>query len=102
MTGPEQYPFTAELWVHPGQGGWHFLTVPPEIGADIAERTLAARRGFGAVPVTATVEGTVWRTSLFPDAATRRYLLPVRKGVRTAARLRAGDLVEVELDVRPP
>jgi hypothetical protein len=95
------YAFTAELWLHPGEGGWHFLTVPPEIGADIAERTTAARRGFGSVRVTAAVGGVVWRTSLFPDATSRSYLLPVKKGVRSAARLRAGDPVAVELEVRP-
>ncbi len=52
--------------------------------------------------VTAGVAGTAWRTSLFPDAATRSYLLPVRKGVRTAARIQAGDPVEVELEVHAP
>ncbi len=102
MTEWGPYAFTAELWLHPGEGGWHFLTVPPEIGADIAERTTAARRGFGSVRVTAVVDGTAWRTSLFPDAATRSYLLPVKRSVRTAARLRAGDLVEVELEVHAP
>ncbi len=102
MTARRPYAFTAELWVHPGQGGWHFLTVPAEIGADIAEQTVPGRRGFGAVPVTAVVDGTAWRTSLFPDAASRSYLLPVRKGVRTAARLRAGDPVAVELEVHAP
>lgn len=102
MTERRPYAFAAELWLHPGEAGWHFLTVPPEIGAGIAERTTAARRGFGSVRVTAAVDGITWRTSLFPDATTRSYLLPVKKGVRTAARLRAGDPVAVELEVDAP
>jgi hypothetical protein len=99
VTRPRPYAFTAQLWLHPGESGWHFLTVPPEIGADIAERTTGTRRGFGSVRVTAAVGGSAWRTSLFPDAGTRSYLLPVRRSIRTAARLRAGDRVGVELDV---
>ena len=93
------YAFAARLWVHPSDGGWHFLTVPSDISADIAERTTATRRNFGSVRVAAVSGGSAWRTSLFPDAATRTYLLPVKKSIRAATHLEAGDVVEVKLKI---
>lgn len=99
MLNQGSYAFAAPLWVHPGEGGWHFVTVPPDVSAEIAERTSGARQGFGSVRVAVAVRGTAWRTSLFPDAASRAYLLPVKKSVRAAARLEADDVLEVEIDV---
>jgi Domain of unknown function (DUF1905) len=89
----------APLWVHPGEGGWHFLTVPPDIGTEIAERTSGNRHSFGSVRVVARVRGTAWHTSLFPDAKTCTYLLPVKKSIRLAAQLRTDDLIEAEVKV---
>jgi hypothetical protein len=93
------YAFAARLWIHPGDGGWHFLTVPLDISADIAERTTGTRGNFGSVRVAAAVGGSAWRTSLFPHAATRTYLLPVKRSIRAAAKLEAGDVVEVKLEL---
>jgi hypothetical protein len=95
----QSYSFAAPLWVHPGEGGWHFLTVPPIISADIAERTTAVRVSFGSVRVGVVVGGSAWPTSLFPDAKTRTYLLPVKKSIRVAEQLHAGDMVNVELEI---
>ena len=93
--------FTAVLWVHDGPAGWHFLTLPPEVADDVRELGAVARAGFGSVRVTATVGGTSWPTSVFPDARSGSYLLPVKKQVRAAEGLRAGDRVSVELAVSP-
>lgn len=94
--------FAAPLWVHHGEGGWHFLSVPPDVGADIADRTAGSRRGFGSVRVAATVGATSWRTSIFPDAPSGSFLLPVKRTVRKAEGLETGDVVRVELEVDPP
>ncbi|NYD79274.1 DUF1905 domain-containing protein [Arthrobacter cupressi] len=60
------------------------------------------RRGFGSVKVTATVAGTSWDTSIFPDSKSGSYLLPVKRSIRMAAGLREGDSVEVGLDIAEP
>ena len=96
------YAFTATLWHYPGEAGWHFLTLPEEIAAEIREETAAFRRGFGSVKITARVSGHNWATSLFPDSRSGSYLLPVKKDVRTAAGLEAGDEVAVYLEVPDP
>lgn len=93
------YAFTATLWRYPGEAGWHFLTLPEELAAEIREDTAALRRGFGSVKITATVAGHDWSTSLFPDGRSGTYLLPVKKAIRTAAGLEAGDQVTAHLEV---
>jgi hypothetical protein len=95
-----QHEFRAELWEHsPGDpGSWHFLTLPAELAEDI---TLEAglREGFGSIRVEVSIGSTTWRTSLFPDAATGSFVLPVKKQVRQAEGLGAGAACRVTLEV---
>lgn len=94
------YVFEAELWLYPGEAGWHFLTLPPDVADDIAELD-AGNKAFGSVKVTAEIGGQTWQTSLFPDAKAGSYLLPVKKAVRAKAGITAGDRVDVRLELRP-
>ncbi len=93
------FEFSAEIWRHPGASGWYFVSLPSDVSADITDLTAGSRRGFGSVPVAATVGGTVWRTSIFPDRSRGTYLLPVKQGVRAAERLDAGDQAQVTLEL---
>lgn len=100
MTGAAgRYRFDAALWEHHGQGSWHFVDVPADTADDIEARYGHAAGGFGSVRVEVTVGATTWATSLFPDAKRRTYVLPVRKQVRTAERLAAGDTARITLRV---
>lgn len=29
------YSFRAEWWLYPGEAGWHFVTVPPDVADDL-------------------------------------------------------------------
>lgn len=92
--------FHAPLWRHNGAAAWWFITLPTDVADEIEFRTAGQRRGFGSVRVEAHVGDTTWRTSIFPDAASRSYLLPVKKAVRLAeGLLDEGTVVEVELAV---
>ena len=93
------FEFAAPLWRYPGADGWHFVSLPPEISTDITDITTGIRRGFGSVRVAVTVGSTSWRTSIFPDSKTGAYLLPVKKAVRAAERLEAGDQVKAQLQI---
>lgn len=95
------YSFRAELWHYPGESGWHFLTLPPDVADDLREEAAAFRKGFGSVRVSAEISGHAWQTSVFPDSKSGSYLLPVRKAVRTAAGISAGDEVAVQLEFQP-
>ena len=97
--------FTAELWRWTARkesadtGAWCFVTLPTDLAEDVRERA-GEPRGFGSVRVRASVGDTTWDTSVFPDAASGSFVLPVKKAVRTAAGVTEGDLLTVTLSVR--
>jgi Domain of unknown function (DUF1905) len=79
--------FRAKLWRYPGQGGWHFATVP----AKYAPR---ATHGWGRTPVRAIVDGYEWSTSVWRGKE-GRTLLAVPKAARGTKG--DGDTVQVEI-----
>lgn len=91
------YRFEAELWEYDGQGAWHFVTVPAELSEDL-RADAGPRRGFGSVRVQVTIGRSTWSTSVFPSKD-GSFLLPVKKAVRRAEDLEAGETVAVELVV---
>ena len=93
------YQFSATLWLYSGKAAWHFITLPPDVADEIEAASTATERGFGSVRVKATIGSTTWATSLFPDNAAQSYVLPVKKPVRTAEELTAGDEVAVTLQL---
>lgn len=88
--------FTSTLWLYPGDAGWHFVTLPPDVADDI-DQVVGERRGFGSVPVEATVGATTWRTSLFPDTGAASFVLPVKNAVRRAEGLEVDTAVAVRV-----
>lgn len=98
-----QHVFRARVWEHsPGDpGSWHFLTLPAELSEDVALEA-GPRKGFGSIRVDVSIGSTTWRTSVFPDAATGSFVLPVKKQVRQSEGLRAGAICGVTLEVAPP
>lgn len=66
--------FEAMLWRYPGKGGWTFATVPDKYAPEVTH-------GWGRTPVTATVDGHTWKTSVW-RGKDGRTLLPVPKHVR--------------------
>lgn len=92
--------FDAELWeweASPAGTSWVFLAVPEDETEEIRLRG-GAPRGFGSVRVEATIGGTTWRTSVFPDKQ-RGYVLPLKKAVRKAEAIDVGDTARVRLRV---
>jgi hypothetical protein len=97
-----EHAFDAEVWEHsPDEpGSWHFLTVPGDVSDDIGLEA-GPPAGFGSVRVLVTIGASTWRTSLFPDARLGCYVLPLKKAVRRAEGLHAGDTCHVVLDLDP-
>ena len=60
---------------------------------------LTGGRGFGSVPVEATIGRTHWRTSLFPSKSAGGFMLPLKAAVRRAEGFGEGDSVRVILKV---
>lgn len=97
-----EHVFHAQIWEHSPEepGSWHFLTLPVEVAEDVALEA-GPRGGFGSVRVEVSIGSSTWRTSLFPDSKSDTFVLPVKKPVRLANRLQAGDSCEVRLEVVP-
>lgn len=96
------FEFATTLWLWSGGGGggsWHFVTVPEGISDEIADLTAGRRAGFGSVKVRARIGSTQFETSVFPSTEQEAYILPVKKSVRTAEHLTAGDRVTVRLEL---
>lgn len=94
--------FTSKIWQwQGGKSSWYFVTLPQEnvqqIKFFVGERKT---KGWGAVPVKATIGQTSWNTSIFPDKKSGSYLLPIKAAVRKSEHLSDDMETEVRLDVR--
>jgi hypothetical protein len=81
--------FRAVLWRYPGAGGWVFARIP-------GQHAPAVTHGWGRTPVTATVDGHTWETSVWSGKT--GSLLAVPKRVRGTKG--DGDRVTVSLVLR--
>ena len=93
------YFFQAKVWLYPGKAGWHFITVPSDITADIDYHFDHLKKGWGSLPVKVTVRNTTWETSIFPDKKSKSYLLPMKQEVRKKENVKEGDKLQLDLVV---
>lgn len=93
--------FDAELWVWEARRNenWTFVSLPVEASEEIRELTAGLERGFGSVRVRARIGLSTWTTSVFPDARRGAYVLPVKRAIRTAQSLEAGDTATVAVEL---
>lgn len=91
--------FTAEVWLWPGEAAWHFVSLPKDLSAEIKEFYQGRTRGWGSLPVEATLGQTIWQTSIFPDNKSGQYLLPLKASVRKAEAIVAGSNCKVGLEI---
>jgi hypothetical protein len=90
--------FVGEVWYWRGPAPWYFVTVPEEESAYFEAVSGSVTYGWGMIPVTAEIGGSVWDTSMFPKDG--RYVLPVKASVRRAEELDDGDVPTVRLRLR--
>lgn len=93
-----RFSFSTDLYTSAGEGSWFFVSLPQDDSDEI--RDLVPRgRGFGSVPVVATIGESTWNTSIFPSKNGGCYALPVKKAVRRAERVDDGDAVSVTVQI---
>lgn len=93
--GPLQATGTVFYWRGPAP--FHYLRVPDDVAAYIHDVASQVTYGWGVIPVTATVGGTVFTTSLFPKDG--GYLVPLKVAVRRAEGIELDDEITVELEL---
>jgi hypothetical protein len=92
------YEIKSKLWLYPGDGGWHFVTISNADVVAIKDHYNPIKRGWGSIPVEVTIGSTTWETSLFPGKD-GTYLLPIKATVRQKEKIISGDTVELYLRV---
>jgi hypothetical protein len=97
----DSFNIQAEVWLYPGENAsWHFVSVPKEISDEIREHFGGRSKGWGSLPVTATIGRTTWDTSIFPDKKSATYLLPLKAVVRAKEGIRVGERVALSIRMR--
>jgi hypothetical protein len=91
--------FSGEVWYWRGPAPYHFVTIPEEQSAELGALAADVSYGWGMIPVRVRAGATEWTTSLWPKDG--GYVVPLKDAVRTAEELDIGDVVALELDVRP-
>ncbi|MBG0564263.1 DUF1905 domain-containing protein [Actinoplanes aureus] len=93
--------FKAELWIWDARRGdsWTFVSLPAADSDEIRDLTAGQPRGFGSVRVRATIGGSTWTTSIFPDSGRGAYVLPVKRAIRAAEKLSSGDVAGVTVEL---
>lgn len=90
--------FSGTIWFWRGPAPWFFVTVPPAQSLELHDISGIVTYGWGMIPVSARIGGTVWTTSLFPKDD--QYILPIKASVRNAENLAEGNSINVRLEVR--
>jgi hypothetical protein len=96
-----RYSCPSKIFLWPGQqAAWHFVPVSAKQSAAIKKVHGAHARGWGSLPVRATIGKTRWNTSIFPDKKSGTYLVPLKLAVRTAEGIAVGDTVKLVVEIR--
>lgn len=95
------FKLVSEVLLYPGMAGWHFLYLPKKEAQVIRKDFLAVHRGWGSLPVLATLGKTSWHTSIFFDKRSDTYILPLKAEVRKKEGILAKDKVNFLLEIKP-
>lgn len=95
-----EHTFTAELWRWAARdevkgGAWYFVSLPQALSDELD--VAGPRAGFGSLRVEVAIGSSTWRTSVFPSAEEKTFVLPVKKAVRVAEGIDEGDACTVRL-----
>ena len=96
-----KYKLRGRVWLWPGIGTWHLVTLPKKESDEIEDQFSSVHRGWRSLPVTATVGRSTWQTSIFLDGKLHAYILPLKAAVRKKESIAAGKTVAFILDIHP-
>jgi hypothetical protein len=97
----KKYTFTEEVWIYPSEtASWYFVTLPDAVSIGVRNEVLGRpRAGFGSIRVRVTMGKSTWETSIFPDARSKSYLLPIKASIRRCEQVYVKDHVTISLSI---
>lgn len=90
--------FKGKIFYWRGPAPFLFVAVPENPSRDIKAVSGLVTYGWGVIPVHVRIGKTEWKTSLFPKDG--RYLVPIKLSVQKAEKLKEGDNVTIQLEIR--
>jgi len=90
MNGKIKYEFITKIWQHAGQGGWHIVSLPPELAKEIRDNLKSEEEGWGRLRATAKIGNCEWETAIWFDSKMNTYLLPLKAEIRKKEKLETG------------
>lgn len=101
MSKNKIYKTKTGVWLWNAENGisWHFVTLSKKDSEEIKEKYGKGRRGFGSIRVEVIIGETTWKTSIFPEKTSGRYILPIKAAVRKAEDIEAEESVSVTVKI---
>ncbi|PCI58464.1 MAG: hypothetical protein COB34_05265 [Methylophilaceae bacterium] len=97
------FSFSGKCWLWQSDAAaWHFISLPQDKSEEIKffnDNMRHKKRGWGSVRVEATVGNTTWKTSIFPQAKTNIYILPIKAEVRKKEKILVDNEVFLTLKI---
>ena len=90
-----KYEFTAEPWQYTATGGWHFVSLPKDLSAEIRESFKSEEEGWGRLKAIAKIGDSEWKTAIWFDSKMKIYLLPLKGEIRKNENLAIGQVTKV-------
>ncbi len=90
-----QYQFSSKIWQYKGAGGWHFVSLPQQLSAEIRETFQSEERAWGRLNATAQIENSKWSTAIWFDTKLNTYLLPLKSEIRKKENISVNEVVMV-------
>jgi hypothetical protein len=99
MKKKTKYSLTSKILVYPGMSGWRFLIIPTNDAQEIKANFGNRAKGWGSLPVTVTLNSSVWKTSIFPDKKSGTYFLPLKAKIRKAEEIFDEDVLRFSIKI---
>lgn len=95
MNARIKHEFSAKIWLHSGQGGWHFISLPKGIAKEIRDNLKSEEQGWGRLKATAKIENSQWETAIWFDTKHKTYLLPLKAEIRKKEKLETNKEIKI-------
>lgn len=92
-----KYTFEAKIWRYNSTGGWHFVSMPLEMTAEIQSLYPKEGKEWGRYPIAACIDDVMWQTSMWYDSKHKTFLIPLKADIRHQLHIREGDIVYITI-----
>lgn len=95
MPGKIKYNFSAQIWQHAAPGGWYFVSLPIKMSKEIRTHLKSQEEGWGRMQAIAKTKEIEWKSAIWFDTKSNRYVLPLKAEIRKKANLVLDQKIQV-------